>query len=134
MEKWTSLLSGNYDIEHYVTHLTMGEDDGLIIRLSGRDNTIKLDFGNVSAIRFFDEGMVQDILYDDVYINDEKAVSLPCGIYAVQGGEFLRFVNDVSCKMADTLKLKHYIIITQNYNIEVATMWEPDISFEQGES
>lgn len=106
----------------------MGEDNGLEIKLSNSEKIINILLGNVQAIRFLDEGLVQNLLYDNVYIGDKEVISFENIMYEIIDGEFYNFVDKISYGMAKELKMKHYIIITQNYNIEILTQWEPDIT------
>ena len=36
-------------------------------------------------------------------------------------------INQISDGYGEALNLKHYVVITQNYNIDIATEWEPTI-------
>lgn len=47
--------------------------------------------------------------------------------YEVQEGEFGKQINKISTGYAEHLNLKHYVVITQNYNIDIVTEWEPAI-------
>lgn len=131
MEKWKKVLPSVYNNLCYKTLLTMGEDEGLRIILNNPQNTINLFFGNIYALRFLDEGIVQKKLYDEVYMNDETIKSFDGVLYEIENGEFFNFMNNISFDMATTYNIKHYIIITQNYNIEILTQWKPDIEIKK---
>ena len=49
------------------------------------------------------------------------------GIYKIQNGDFDKFVKQIGNELYEYLDLKHYIIVTINYVIEVITEWEPRI-------
>ena len=48
-------------------------------------------------------------------------------IYQVKGGEFAKQIQEVADGFWETLDVKHYVVITQNYNIDIITEWEPKI-------
>lgn len=110
--------------------LTISENNGLQIELSNSEKKIKILFGNAQAIRFLDEGLVQNFLYDNVNIDGNNDISFDNIMYEITNGEFYNFIDKISYGMSKELAMKHYIIITQNYNIEILTQWNPDIICE----
>ena len=110
--------------------LTVSENDGLQIELSNSEKKIKIVFGNAQAIRFLDEGLVQSFLYDNITIDGNDNISFDNIMYEIKNGEFNNFIDKISYGMSKELGMKHYIIITQNYNIEILTQWKPDIICE----
>ena len=52
-------------------------------------------------------------------------------IYEVQDGEFSEQINQISDGYGEALNLKHYVVITQNYNIDIVTEWEPTIEISK---
>ena len=40
-------------------------------------------------------------------------------------------INQISDGYGEALNLKHYVVITQNYNIDIATEWEPTIEISK---
>lgn len=126
-EHWYIMKGDEFLTRDYEIDLSVGEKNGTVIKLIGKDTVITLNFGNVRAIRLLDEGLVQKYLYENVYINGEKGDSFDHLFYKAENSEFFDFVNKVSCNMAKMLEVKHYIILTMNYNIEILTEFEPDI-------
>ena len=37
-------------------------------------------------------------------------------------------IQNISDEYWETLDAKHYVVITQNYNIDIITEWEPEIN------
>lgn len=48
-------------------------------------------------------------------------------IYEVVEGEFSKQIENIADGYWEVLDAKHYVIITQNYNIDIITEWEPEI-------
>ena len=44
------------------------------------------------------------------------------------GGEFTKQIQNISDEYWETLDAKHYIVIAQNYNIDIIIEWEPEIN------
>ena len=130
MEKWRKILNDCFEGKKCETLLTISENNGLQIELSNSEKKIKIVFGNAQAIRFLDEGLVQNFLYDNVNIDGNNDISFDNIMYEITNGEFYNFINKISYGMSKELAMKHYIIITQNYNIEILTQWNPDIICE----
>lgn len=130
-EHWYIMKGDEFLTRDYEINLSVGEQNGLIIKLISKDTVITLNFGNIRAMRLLDEGLVQKYLYENVYINGEKRDSFDHLFYKAENSEFSDFINKVSCNMAKMLEVKHYIILTMNYNIEILTEFEPDIQVKQ---
>jgi len=127
MEKWREIFIGEIPKDDYEMHLTNGEKQGLIIELSGSQACVTIKFGIVYAVRMLDEGIVQSDLYCDSEINKYKNNKFQNVIYEVQNGEFGKQINRISDGYGNFLNLKHYVVITQNYNVDIVTEWEPTI-------
>lgn len=74
-----------------------------------------------------DEGIVQSNLYSDNEIKKYKDNNFQNVIYEVQAGQFGKQVNEISNGYGEVLNLRHYVVINQNYNIDIVTEWEPTI-------
>lgn len=127
METWKEVFIGQIPKGVYQIQLVNGEKQGLIIELSNDNVCIIIKFGIVQAVRMLDEGIVQSNLYSDHELEKYKDNNFQNIIYEVQQGEFGKQINMISDGYGDVLNLKHYIIITQNYNIDIVTEWEPTI-------
>ena len=82
-------------------------------------------------VRMFDEGIVQGKLYSENEIQKYKDNDFENIIYEVQDGEFAEQINQISEGYGEILNLKHYVVITQNYNIDIVTEWEPTIEISK---
>ena len=128
MEKWKEAFAGIVPQGNYQTEITNGEDKGLVIELRSNNNKIVLNFGIVHAVRMLDEGIVQKGLYSDSEIERFKKKGFKNVIYEVVDGEFSKQVENIADGYWETLDAKHYIIITQNFNIDIITECEPEIN------
>ncbi|MBQ9767783.1 MAG: hypothetical protein IJW37_06750 [Lachnospiraceae bacterium] len=127
MEKWHEVFSDRIPKGVYQMQLIDGENQGLIMELTCNQVCVMINFGMVQAVRMLDEGIVQNSLYSDSEIRKYKDNNFQNIIYEVHGGQFGKQVNDISNGYGAFLNLKHYVVITQNYNIDVITQWEPTI-------
>ena len=85
----------------------------------------------IQAVRMLDEGIVQSNLYSENEIRKYKDNDFRNIIYEVQDGEFSEQINQISDGYGEALNLKHYVVITQNYNIDIVTEWEPTIEISK---
>lgn len=86
-----------------------------------------INFGAVSAIRMLDEGITLNGLFNDEQIQDFRNKEFDNVIYQIIDGEFDDFVGKISGELCDYLNLKHYVVISLNFIVEIITEWEPDI-------
>lgn len=128
MEKWKEAFVGIVPQGNYQTKITNGEDKGLVIELRSNNNIIILNFGIIQAVRMLDEGIVQKGLYSDSEVERFKKEGFKNVIYEVVDGEFSKQVENIADGYWETLDAKHYVIITQNYNIDIITECEPEIN------
>ncbi len=131
MEKWKEVFIDKIPEAFYQIQLINGEEQGLIIELSSDKMRIIIKFGMVQAVRMLDEGIVQSNLYSDNEIKKYKCNNFKNVIYEVQGGEFIKQVNEISNGYGEILNLKHYVVINQNYNIDIVSETEPIIDILQ---
>ncbi|MGC6768258.1 hypothetical protein [Enterococcus sp. LJL51] len=131
MEKWKEVFKNEIPNGNYQVSLNNGEQRGLHIELESFTHRIAIDFGVVSAIRMLDEGtLLNNTFYNESELSKYKVNNFSNVIYLIEDGQFGRFVKDKCKDMYDILNLKHYLIITLNYCIEVITRWEPEIEVE----
>lgn len=131
MEKWKEVFVGTIPKEVYQVQLINGEKQGLTIKLSSSQTCVMLNFGMAQAVRMLDEGIVQSNLYSENEIQKYKNNDFQNIIYEVQDGEFSEQINQISDGYGEVLNLKHYVVITQNYNIDIVTEWEPIIEISK---
>ena len=128
MEIWQAVFPDIIPKENYQTQLSNGRFQGLILKLKGRFHCVVLKFGIVQAIRILDEGIVQNDLYSCSSLSNLKSEGFKDIIYEVIDGEFGKKIQNISCGYYDTLEERHYVIITNDYNIDVVTEWQPEIT------
>lgn len=130
MERWKEVFVGKIPKAVYQLQLINGEEQGLIIELSSSHTCVIIKFGIVQAMRMLDEGIVQSDIYCDNEIQKYKDNNFQNVIYEVQDGEFEKQINNIADGYGEVLNLKHYVVITQNYNIDIITEWEPIIEIK----
>lgn len=126
MEQWEEIINP-IPVGNYQTIVKNGEESGLVIQLESAENIVDINFGAVSAFRMLDEGIVLGEVFIESEILKYKADNFSNIIYKITGGEFAKFIKNVSNNLYDYLDLKHYIIVTMNYLIEIVSEWEPSI-------
>lgn len=130
-EQWEEVFPHRIPADVYSTRLINGEEQGLQIELLGSKHIVHLKFGVVKAIRMFEEGMAIDGPYSQKETQRYKENQFQNVIYQVKNGEFGRFADTIAGGFAQVMEWKHYLVITQNYNMEILTEAEPDIEVEQ---
>lgn len=128
MEEWQEVFVGQIPQGNYQTQVINGEEKGLILDLKNKDHHIVLDFGFVRAIRMLDEGIVQDHIYSESQTGKYKKDRFQYIIYQVTDGEFSKQIQQAAGEYWEIMKLKHDIVVTQSYNIDIITEWEPEIT------
>ena len=131
MERWKEVFVGTIPKAVYQMQLINGEKQGLTIELSSSQTYVMINFGMVQAVRMLVEGIVQSNLYSENEIQKYKDNDFQNIIYEVQDGEFAEQINQISDGYGEVLNLKHYVVITQNYNIDIVTEWEPTIKISK---
>lgn len=127
MEQWEEIYKNTIPAGKYQTLVKNGEETGLIIKLENNECIVNIIFGIVSAFRMLDEGILLAGIFDENEISKYKRTNFSNSIYKIQNGEFGNFIKQTSNELYDYLDLKHYIIVTMNYVIEVISEWEPNI-------
>lgn len=128
MEKWKEVFAEIIPQGSYETQITNGENKGLILELKSDNSHIVLNFGMVQALRMLDEGVVQKALYSDSEVEKFKRNGFKNVVYEVEDGEFAKQIQNIADGYWETLDAKHYIVITQNFNIDIITEWKPEIN------
>lgn len=131
MERWKEAFVGTIPKEVYQMQLINGEKQGLTIELSNSHICVMINFGMVQAVRMLDEGIVQSNLYSGNEIQKYKDNDFQNIIYEVLDGKFAEQINQISDGYGEVLNLKHYVVITQNYNVDIITEWEPTIEISK---
>ena len=127
MEVWKEVFVGMIPQNYYQCQITNGEMQGLVVNLESEEHYVIIDFGIVIAVRMLDEGIVQQGCYSESEIQKYKAEKFKNVIYKIEDGTFEKEIQEISGGYLDFFEKKHYVIITQNYNIDIITAFEPDI-------
>lgn len=131
MEKWIDRFQGK--IPHcgyeYLVDIKSGDTDGLKIMLEHikENEFIDINFSSTRSVRITDEGLYLTDMFDSKEIDKFKKDGFESVIYEIKDGEYGNFINKTSAGLAGMTDLKHYIIITLNYVIEVINGTDPKI-------
>lgn len=128
MEKWKKLFPGLIPQDNYEVLLKNGEEQGLVIKLLSKNYTVELDFGMVSAIRMIDEGIILNDYFDKKISNEHEKEKFSNVIYEISNGEFDDFIKKTGGDLYAYCKLRHFVIISLNFVIEIITAYEPVIT------
>ncbi|MTD40390.1 hypothetical protein GIX45_17545 [Erwinia sp. CPCC 100877] len=133
MEKWIDRFSGviPHNAYDYFVNIKSGEEDGLIIELEyTKDDKerVIIDFSSTKAMRIAEEGMYLTGIFRDEEIGKYKESEFESVIYEIEDGEFGNLIKETSAGLYDYFKMKHYIIITLNFVIEVINGSDPEIT------
>lgn len=125
MKKLEEIYKGQIPNDDYQVLLSNGEEFGAVINLKSKEYTVNIEFGNVSAIRMLDEGIIlKDIFQFDSNIDHNNFSNI---IYKIHDNDFEKYVKEISNELFEELNLTNYLIVTMNYVIEVITSWEPSM-------
>ena len=128
MEKWKEI--GLIPTGQYETKVIFGEENGLKIELFNEKHRVFLEFGYIYSFRVLEEVIVQSGIYDDEVIKKFKENNFSSVIYKVEQGIYREQVNKISLGFIDMVEHEHYVIITQNYNIDIIAKNKVDIKIQ----
>lgn len=131
MEKWEEIFVGKIPKDNYQALVKNGEECGLSIFLESNTNVISVNFGNVSALRMLDEGILLNGGFEEQEIAKYRQNKFSNTIYKIYHGEFGEQIKSYCADLYEHLGLAHYVIITMNYVIEVISEWEPTIYIKE---
>ena len=129
MEKWNEYVEIPKGV--YETKLQFGEEKGLIIEFVDLEKKIRFDFGNVISFRMIDEGYVQKDIYNEREIKKYKKNNFANIVYQVDYGTYAAELKSIADGYLDVEEFFHFVIITQNYNIDIITLYEPEWQVER---
>lgn len=131
MEKWEEYFKGTIPKAIYETNIRFGEKNGMILELLNDDDIITIEFGNIISFRVLEEGYVQTDVYCKKEIEKYKRGNFENVIYKVEGGKYAKDIMEIADGYLDIIDYYHFIIITQNYNIDVITAYLPEIYLDK---
>lgn len=127
METWEEIFKSVIPVGIYQVSVKNGEETGLLIGLESKEYFVNINFGAVSALRMLDEGIILDNLFDTNEVLRYKENGFSNVIYKINDGDFSKSIKNYCKELYDYLDLKHYLIVTMNYVIEVVADFEPEI-------
>lgn len=127
MEQWNEIFKGNIPQGNYSVSILAGEEKGLVIKLVDDETVIHLNFGLVQAFRVVEEGFVQTQLYSDKELEKYSSNNFQNVIYELTGGQFSKQIEDISLGYSKIINMRHFLLITQNYNIDILSEDLPEI-------
>ena len=127
MEKWEEFENKIPKSKYYSTKICNSDEEGLVVTLYDCKNVIDIMFGRVISVNTIEEGMNQDYLYSDEITNVLKKVNFDNVICKVFDGVYCDFVKKIANGMWEAVNAEHYVIITQNFNIDIISEFEPEI-------
>lgn len=130
MEIWKEVYKGVIPKDVYKTWISNSEESGLNIELRGNIYNVNIKFGYASAVRILDEGIVQEGIYPDEEISKYKNDNFINHIYELNDGKFAREIKEISSGFIEMDSIRHYVVITDNFNIDIITEWKPDLKVD----
>ena len=127
MEQWNEIFKGYIPQGNYSVSILAGEEKGLVIKLVDGETVIHLNFGLVQAFRVVEEGLVQTQLYSDKELEKYSSNNFQNVIYELIGGQFSKQIEAVSLGYSKIINMRHFLLITQNYNIDILSEELPEI-------
>lgn len=127
MEQWNEIFKGYIPQGNYSVSILSGEEKGLVIKLVDGETVIHLNFGLVQAFRVVEEGLVQTQLYFNKELSNYSSNNFQNVIYELVGGQFGQQMEDVSLGYSKIINMRHFLLITQNYNIDILSEGLPEI-------
>jgi hypothetical protein len=131
MEEWKIVYKNIIPKDDYQVWIQNSEEFGLIVKLGSEKYDINIFFGGGASIRMLEESMIPPNLFSLKEINIHKQGNFPNTIYEITKGSFGTLVREALVDLYDILDIKHYILITMNYVIEIITEYEPEIEVRE---
>lgn len=116
MEKWINVFGGMIPKDNYIIEMNWGKQVG--IKLLGNKYNVKIEFESSPIIHCMDESDMLGDGYNEEEIERLKKCRYKNTIYKIINGEFKRYIQH---KFNGTDNYDSYIIVTENYFIEIMT-------------
>lgn len=116
MEKWIDVFYGIIPQDIYIVEIKWGRQ--AMISLIGKKNNVKIEFEGTPIIHCMDESDMLGDGYNEEEIERLKKCQYKNTIYKIINGEFKRYIQH---KFNGTDNYDSYIIVTENYFIEIMT-------------
>lgn len=130
MEKWKEINQDIIPKGEYITDLRYGEDHGLIVTLVNHQFSITLDFGVVVSIQSIDEGVMITPPYADEPFSLYWNKHFDTILYQIENSSYHEYIHQITKTLYKKKELRHYLLVTLNYFINIISIWGIDISVE----
>lgn len=136
MEKWKPIKEGQFCDDHYTVKIEHSEKNGLNIVLKGVNSKYIVSFGYIASLRMLERDNIQIELYSGDSFEKHKQKNFDEIIYVIEKGLYKDEIIKIASGYIGENDVKHYVVMSSNYCIEVIAMWEPVINYvisEDGE-
>ena len=130
MEKWKEINQDIIPKGEYITDLRYGEDHGLIVTLVNHQFSITLDFGVVVSIQSIDEGVMITPPYADEPFSLYWNKHFDTILYQIENSSYHEYIHQITKTLYKKKELRHYLLVTLNYFINIISIWGIDIYVE----
>ena len=129
-EYWHRDFASIIPHDAYFMQLHHSDQQGLVLTLSGKANTVTLDFGIIHAVNILDEGVQLNAPPGFPFENRDElhTAGFPDTIYRVENGAYAAYLKSMmTSELYESYGLRQYNIVTQNHVAEVICSEEPII-------
>lgn len=126
-ELWNEACKGEIPPAAYRAAAITSDRSTLTISLENAKYRITADFDRTIAIRMLDKRIIPDGTYSASELERFRKDGYQNVIYRIQDGEFASFIKQGQRAKALSMNSQHYIIITENYAVEIISEKEPHI-------
>ena len=130
-EFWQDCFRDQIPRETYEMQLIQGEQQGLMVHLSGSLQHVTINFGNAQAVNILDEGVQ---LHDPPGLTLVNQAELQHAgfsdtLYQVENGAYAAYVKACTgTNLYEAMNLRQYTLVTLNYVVEIICAAEPIIT------
>ena len=109
-EEWIDSFAGIIPNQHYTSRVELGDEIGLIVRLSGDAYNVVLNFGIPTAVNFLDEGVqLNDVQRMSLYTELLPLNKFESVIYRIKNGRYARYIEENLQKELSNTQLVHQL-------------------------
>lgn len=129
-EEWIDSFAGIIPNQHYTSRVELGDEIGLIVRLSGDAYNVVLNFGIPTAVNFLDEGVqLNDVQRMSLYTELLPLNKFESVIYRIKNGRYARYIEEcMGSILFQMLGLRQYNIVTLNNVVMIVSQCDPEIT------
>lgn len=127
-EIWIPVCRGKVPADSYQAVTASQEGSVLTIILTGGKHTVQMEFKQVCGVRSLDKNVIPDGIYSEQELDRLRLDKYSNVVYQIENGEFLSFALNGARGKVRSMYTKHFIVILENYVMEILADYEPDIS------